>query len=170
MADLVSRIQALANTHNLLTSRNWEGAELRALLLPELVAVYGEERIHLRGPEVQLNAKAVLAVSMTIHELATNAAKYGALSNDDGQLSVSWSKVDEGDGETLVLRWKESDGPPVSPPTHRGFGSTLIHSTIADSLSGEVNKTFHADGIELFARIPMTSLRDVPIDATAGPV
>ena len=170
MADLVSRIQALANTHNLLTSRNWEGAELRALLLPELVAVYGEERIHLRGPEIQLNAKAVLAVSMAIHELATNAAKYGALSNDEGQLSVSWSRIDEGEGEVLVLKWKESDGPPVTPPARKGFGSTLIHSTIADSLSGEVNKTFHADGVELLARIPMTSLRDVPIDASAGPV
>lgn len=95
---------------------------------PELTDVYGRDRISLKGPDVMINARAALALGMSIHELATNAAKYGALSTERGRLAVSWSRVDEGDGEVLALRWVETDGPPVVKPVQVGFGSQLLRT------------------------------------------
>ena len=137
---LVSRIRALASTHNLLTAENWRPTRFRDILVPELISVYGEDRVELRGPDVRLNARAAVALGMTLHELITNAAKYGALSNETGTLSVQWSLVDEGDGGKFVIRWQESGGPSTDQPELAGFGSQLIRATVKGSLRGRVRE------------------------------
>jgi two-component system CheB/CheR fusion protein len=155
---LVKRIKALSHTHNVLTDQNWRGADLRSIIEPELLGVYGADRITLRGPDVVLNAKSTVALGMTFHEMATNAAKYGALSNQKGRLTVSWAKLDEGDGDLLVLRWVEQDGPPAKEPTTTGFGTQLIDSTIRSSLRGSIEKNYEVGGFSAEIRLPMDGI------------
>ena len=155
---LVKRIKALSHTHNVLTDQNWRGADLRSIIEPELLGVYGEDRITLRGPDVVLNAKSTVALGMTFHEMATNAAKYGALSNQAGSLTVSWAKLDEGDGDILVLRWVEENGPAAEEPSSTGFGTQLIDSTIRGSLRGSIEKTYGVGGYSAEIRLPMDGI------------
>jgi two-component system CheB/CheR fusion protein len=144
---LAKRIEALANTHKLLTTANWGAARLRDILEPELTAVYGADRVKLRGPDMMLNARATLAVGMAVHELATNAAKYGAFSTEGGTVTLAWSRLDEGAGERIRLDWREQGGPEVSPPTSKGFGSQLVTSTIEGGLEGEVRMDWVPTGL-----------------------
>jgi two-component system CheB/CheR fusion protein len=144
---LAKRIEALANTHRLLTSANWGAARVRAILEPELTAVYGADRVALRGPDLLLNARATLALGMAVHELATNAAKYGAFSTSGGTVSLSWSRIDEGEGEKVRLVWQEAGGPPVSDPGRQGFGSQLIASTIEGGLEGAAQMEWRPEGL-----------------------
>jgi two-component system CheB/CheR fusion protein len=154
MDTLVRRIQALAKTHNLLTSQNWRPSRMVDVLRPELTDVYGAERITLKGPDISINARATLAIGMAVHELATNAAKYGALSTERGRLEVQWSRLDEGDGEILMLRWVELNGPPVARPTEMGFGSQLVRVTIEKSLGGRFDCEFAPQGFKAALHIP----------------
>ncbi len=156
---LVKRINALATTHNLLTTENWHSILFRDLLTPELIDVYGPERITLRGPDVRLSAKAAVAFGMTIHELATNAAKYGALASPDGKLEVRWSRTDEGGGEMLVVRWIETGGGPEGEPDAPGFGTQLIDSTIRSSLLGTIDKHFDGTGFRAVIEVPIAELQ-----------
>ena len=156
---LVKRINALATTHNLLTSQNWHSVLFEDLLRPELIDVYGPDRIELRGPAVRLNAKAAVALGMTVHELATNAAKYGALSTPDGRLEVRWSRIDEGEGEMLAVNWVESGGRSDGQPEKEGFGTQLIDSTIRSSLSGTIEKRYEPDGFRAMIRVPLQDLQ-----------
>ena len=144
---LAKRIEALANTHKLLTTANWGAARIRDILEPELTAVYGADRVRLRGPDILLNARATLSVGMAIHELATNAAKYGAFSNSSGTVSLSWSRVDEGEGEVIRMIWEESDGPVVERQGEKGFGSQLIASTIEGGLEGRAEMEWRREGL-----------------------
>jgi len=156
---LVKRINALATTHNLLTTQNWHSVLLEDLLKPELIDVYGPDRITLRGPTVRLSAKAAVAFGMTIHELATNAAKYGALASPDGKLEVRWSRTDDGDGEMLVVRWTETGGYAAAPPENTGFGTQLIESTIRSSLLGTIEKHFDQTGFRAVIEVPIEELQ-----------
>ena len=156
---LVKRIDALAMTHNLLTDQNWHSVLLEDLLKPELIGVYGPERISLRGPSIKLSAKATVALGMTIHELATNAAKYGALASPEGRLDVRWSRTDEGEGEMLVVRWTESGGTAAKAPETTGFGTQLIDSTIQSSLLGSIEKDYDPKGFRAVIRVPMADLQ-----------
>jgi two-component system CheB/CheR fusion protein len=144
---LAKRIEALSNTHKLLTTANWGAARVRDILEPELTDVYGADRVALRGPDLMLNARATLAVGMAIHELATNAAKYGAFSAPGGAVSLSWSRVDEGEGEVVRMVWEEKGGPEVSDPGKEGFGSQLISSTIEGGLEGRVEMDWRREGL-----------------------
>ncbi len=144
------RIVALSKAHNLLTTRNWQGAEL-ADILSEQLAPYAADpaRLSLGGETVSLAPRAALTLSMVFHELATNAAKYGALSVPGGRLTVSWH-VERRDpviqGPSLLrLSWRESDGPPVRAPERRGFGSRLIERSTGE-LDGEAQLEFTASG------------------------
>ena len=145
-----SRLVALARTHDVLTAESWESADLRAVLEAEL-GPYGESRVRLDGPPLRLNPQQTLALGLVIHELATNAAKYGALSGENGGcVRVSWS---DGDNR-LRLVWNETDGPPVLPPERRGFGSRLIERGVQE-LGGEVTKEWRPGGLDCRITIPL---------------
>ena len=151
-----ARLLALSETHNLLTRENWEGASLRAVITSELDALGGEERASLTGPDIHLSPKAAVAMGMAIHELATNAVKYGALSAPRGVLSIEW-RVRR---SCLELEWRESDGPPVSPPLHRGFGSRLLEKGLAAELGGRVKLVYREQGVACSMRLPLAALEE----------
>lgn len=144
---LSKRIEGLAKTHSLLTSERWSSAPIRAVFEPETIDVYGADRITLKGPDIQINASGVLGLGMAIHELSTNAAKYGAFSNETGHVTLSWKRIDDGGGDKLIVTWQEQGGPKVTEPKGLGFGSKLIKSTIVGSLSGEISNDWGTDGL-----------------------
>jgi PAS domain S-box-containing protein len=140
------RLVALATAHNLLTQANWKGASLERVASDVLqVRDANQERVTLMGPDVALQPKEALAIAMALHELCTNATKYGALSNAKGHVSVEWAWMDVPNGLRLV--WRERSGPPVKPPTRRGFGSRLVERTVEQDLDGEIAMDFREDGL-----------------------
>ena len=145
--ELAQRIEALAKTHTVLTLTNWRSAPLRAVIDPELSQVYGSDRVTLKGPEVKINSRAAITIGMAIHELATNAAKYGCFSNGGGTLELSWLRQDDGESDSYFLTWKERGGPKVVAPEKEGFGTKLIRSTIEGTLGGSVEVDWNADGM-----------------------
>ena len=104
-------------------------------------------RFRLSGPPVSLGAKAALSLALMLHELATNAAKYGALSVPEGRVALEWSLRDDASGPIVDLSWSEADGPPVVPPTRKGFGSRLIERGLTAELSGEARIAFEPGGV-----------------------
>jgi two-component sensor histidine kinase len=146
---LESRLFALSRAHDVLTRENWEGAGLREIVR-EAVAPYrgaGDERFQVRGPDVWLSPRMALALAMALQELATNAVKYGALSNESGRIAIEWRVAQETGGDRLYLAWTEGGGPPVTPPQRRGFGTRLIDRSLAQDLNGEVKIQFTASGV-----------------------
>jgi two-component sensor histidine kinase len=148
-----SRIMALSHTHNLLTQSHWEGADLRAILEHETEA-YGPTRISLNGPPVSLEPAVVLSLGMIFHELATNAAKYGALHTPDGRILIDWGLADQRDRK-LKLSWREIGGPKVTVPERRGFGSRLIERNIRHDLAGEIDLVYAPDGLIVELTVPL---------------
>mgnify|MGYP000185607947 CR=1 FL=1 len=142
-----SRIVALSEAHDLLTRENWEGAELHDIAARLSVLHGGPTRFELKGPAIRLSPRAALSLSMALHELATNAVKYGALSVPDGRIRIVWDLAPGGGAQRLDLTWTESGGPPVKPPTQRGFGSRLIERGLAAELSGEASIKFEPAGV-----------------------
>lgn len=138
-----ARLIALSKTHNVLTAQGWDGAAMRDLLNQEF-APYAPNQVALSGPEVQLNAQDALALGMVFHELATNAAKYGALSRAEGVVTVDWARAEDG---TVAMTWTERGGPPVSPPAHTGFGSRLIRMSLESGMKGAVEMTYAPEGL-----------------------
>jgi PAS domain S-box-containing protein len=147
------RIQALANVHKLFVESRWSGAELRSLVEEELAAygVDGEKRTHIEGPKVLLRPDRAQAIAIALHELATNAAKYGALSAASGHVEVAWSFEPD---ERLILRWTETQGPGVEPPTRRGFGTRVMENIIRDQLKGEVRFDWRPEGLACEVVLP----------------
>ena len=141
------RLIALATAHNLLTRANWESASLRDLVLDSLpVKQTGNTRFRIVGPTVLLAPQPALALTLALHELFTNALKYGALSNETGTIDVEWTR-NEDDVAPLTLIWREAGGPVVSPPTRRGFGSVLLERTLAEDLNGKVDTEYRPEGL-----------------------
>ena len=140
------RVKALAKVHTLFVQSRWAGAELHSLVIQELSPYRGEreERVRIDGPTVVLEPNTAQAVAIIMHELATNAAKYGSLSVADGHVEIAWSRVAEG---RLSLRWIESGGPPVTPPKHRGYGTRIMENMIAGQLEGEVRFDWRNQGL-----------------------
>ena len=137
-----ARIGSLARAHDLLTDHNWSGANM-AGVVSRALEPFGKARFDLSGQDLQVSPKHALALSMALHELATNAAKYGALKVPDGRVAVEWSEtVDQ-----LRLRWREHGGPPVAPPTRRGFGSRLLEEGLMRELGGRTRLEHHPDGV-----------------------
>jgi PAS domain S-box-containing protein len=155
-----SRLFALSRSHDLLTRSNWEGAGLHDLvvtaLLPFEVVVGHAERFSVTGENVRLLPKATLALAVALHELATNAVKYGAFSNSEGRIEVSWMSNPTSGGDQLVLCWREHDGPLVAVPTHKGFGSWVIERGLAHELGGIVALDYREQGVVCTIRIPAT--------------
>ncbi|MFK5595658.1 sensor histidine kinase [Methylobacterium sp. HMF5984] len=154
---LEARILSLSKTHDLLTRDEWSGASLTEVLENELSPYRtGPDHITLHGPEVSLPPRHVLALGMTVHELATNAAKYGALSAPGGRVRVEWS-VTTGESGMLRLRlaWRESGGPPVAAPRRAGFGTRLIAGGVRRELDGEIDLDFEAGGVRCRLDVPL---------------
>jgi PAS domain S-box-containing protein len=140
------RIQALAANQDLLVRNKWQGVETEDLVRAQLAhfADLIGTRIAVHGPKLRLNAAAAQAVGLALHELATNAGKYGALSSDAGRVDVGWRLG----GDIFAMSWTERDGPPVRPPERRGFGSTVIDSMAKRTVSGEVELDYAPSGLE----------------------
>ncbi|EJL21845.1 PAS domain S-box [Caulobacter sp. AP07] len=144
---LTTRLLALARAHDILTLESWDGAELRDVVA-SLIASHGDtERFAVDGPAFRLAPKVALSLSLALHELMTNATKYGALSNESGRVALSWARVSDADTERLDLRWEEIDGPKVSTPSRQGFGSRLITGGLARELGGEVRLEYPETGV-----------------------
>jgi PAS domain S-box-containing protein len=150
------RLMALAWTYDLLTRERWSGAPLREVVARTIAphAAAGSARLSLHGPDLWLQPNRALSFALVMHELATNAVKYGALSNDAGRISVRW-RVRSGEPRRLELDWQEDGGPPVSPPTRRGFGSRLIERNLARELDGEVKLAFDREGLRCWIAAPL---------------
>jgi two-component sensor histidine kinase len=155
-----ARLIALSKAHDVLTRENWEGAALGEVVAEALAAYAGERqnpRVRFEGDEIRLQPKTALAVSMALHELATNAVKYGALSNASGRVRLAWTI--EGDPSVLTLHWAETAGPPVVPPAKRGFGSRLIEYGLSHDLGADVRLNFAPDGVTCTITAPVDEIR-----------
>ncbi len=155
------RLQGLAASHDVLVSKNWHGAPLADLVRQQLVpfAEIQGSRVELTGPDVVMTAEAAQALGLAIHELATNAIKYGALSVPAGKISVSWAlEGDAGAARALLLNWVEQGGPQVTPPQRKGFGHVVIGEMVERSLDGKVAMEFAAEGLNWSVSIPVTNL------------
>ncbi len=148
-----ARLIALARVHDVLTRESWEGAELAEVVKDALAPHDGPQpRFAAEGPAVRLPPRIALSIAMALHELATNAVKYGALSVPAGRVALSW-RVAEG---RLALSWRESGGPPVDPPTRTGFGSRLIERSLARELDGTVDLSFPREGVTCTIVAPLS--------------
>ncbi len=145
-----ARLEAIARTHSVLANAHWEGAELRGLVEQELAA-FSAGSIRFGGPRVVLKPRDAQSLSMALHELATNAAKHGALSRPEGKLSVEWELTADG-GFTLV--WRESGLTGVTEPSREGFGTMIIDKVTPHELSGEAERTFPQSGMVWTLRVP----------------
>ena len=124
----LARLRALATAHEVLTQDGWNRAPVHEII-ERALAPFASGRITVNGPNADLDASRSLMLTMALNELATNAGKYGALSNGSGQVSINWTLVDVGEERNVQLRWQEQGGPPVRPPGHKGFGSRLIENS-----------------------------------------
>jgi two-component sensor histidine kinase len=140
------RINALAKVHTLFVESRWTGAALRNLVTQELFPYRGDRqsRVRINGLEVMLEPNVAQTIAICLHELATNAAKYGSLSVAEGDVEVAWSRTAEGE---LSLRWTETGGPTVTPPTHRGFGTRIMEKMIKGQLGREVRFDWRERGL-----------------------
>lgn len=154
-----SRIFALSRSHDLLTRHKWEGAGLHDLIdaaLEPFAVVKGRaERIEVEGANIRLTAKVTLALGIAFHELATNAAKYGALSNDMGTIRIDWDTEMQPDGERLIITWRERDGPVVVQPTRKGFGSQVLERGLSHELKGKVRLDYLPEGLACTIDLPV---------------
>ncbi|WP_354057527.1 sensor histidine kinase [Bradyrhizobium sp. RT6a] len=143
------RLGALAEAHNLLSQEKWAGSELREVITRALqpFLLNNPERIRMAGPAVPLSPRLAVVLSMIVHEIATNAAKYGALSNETGRVTLEWEVLAEAPKPRLRLIWTEIGGPPVTAPVQRGFGSRLIERSARDQLGGEATVDFLPRGV-----------------------
>ncbi|WP_414471343.1 sensor histidine kinase [Microvirga sp. M2] len=146
---LEMRLLALSRAHDVLTRESWEGADLVEVVANALkpYEIPGETRFHIEGPHVRVTPRMSLALAMALHELATNAVKYGALSNKAGTVQVLWTVQNGAAPPRLSLRWTETGGPPVVAPRRRGFGSRLIERSLAQDLDGHVEIAFPPTGV-----------------------
>jgi two-component sensor histidine kinase len=151
------RIDALAKVHGLFVQSRWTGAELHTLVTQELSPYCGETegRVRIDGPPVMLEPNTAQTIAISLHELATNSAKYGSLSAADGGVEIAWSRTADG---PLSLRWVEAGGPTVTPPTHRGFGTRIMENIIAGQLRGEVRLDWRDEGLTCEIILPPAAM------------
>jgi two-component system, chemotaxis family, CheB/CheR fusion protein len=153
--DFSGRLQALGGAHALLTARNWQSLDLRAVLLEPLRAyAEADARARLQGPEIELRPGAALALSLVVHELATNAAKHGALATPEGAIAIDWDLTGSQDAMVVRLVWREHGGPGADAPASHGFGLGLIERITSYELDGEVRYDFTPEGFRCELRLP----------------
>lgn len=153
-----TRIAALSRSHDLLGREKWDGAGLHDLVREALAPFEDAEgkagRFSIEGENLRLSPKATLALGIALNELATNAVKYGALSNEAGSVSIDWTTATKPDGRWLCLLWRESGGPPVTVPQRRGFGSRVIEHGLTHELSAKISQDFLPGGIVCSIAVP----------------
>ncbi|MEO6798608.1 MAG: CheR family methyltransferase [Rhodanobacter sp.] len=149
----MDRLHAMARTYKLLTENDWSHMDLDALVTEELSAIAESSRFEVGKPSIKLTPREALALCLVLHELAANALKYGALSNHHGRVAVSWTGGGPMDA-SFDLRWEERDGPPVVPPTRRGFGTLLLERQLAYELNAQSDLAYAPDGVLVTIHIP----------------
>jgi two-component sensor histidine kinase len=155
---LIQRLQSLSASHDLLVAEDWTGASLEELIRAVLQPFTGNaaEAVECRGAPVFINATAAQNLGLALHELATNAAKYGALSTSSGRVHVRWGfEPDEHGVRRLVLHWDEHNGPRVTPPTVKGFGHVVIERVVGQALSAKVDYRFNPKGVQWSIAMPL---------------
>ncbi len=154
-----TRLLALSKVHTLVARENWEGVglgEIANQILEPFKNWAGQApRFTIEGDEIRLQPKAALALSIILHELATNATKYGALSNAAGHVELIWSIESTPQGDRIRLRWQERNGPPVKPPSYYGFGTRILRQGVAQELDGEVVLEYKPDGVVCQIMMPV---------------
>ena len=167
VSSFTGRVQALARAHHLLTERTWRGADVADLVREQVVlGVVESNRVAFSGPALLLDPQSALHLALVLHELATNARKYGALSVPQGQLSVSWSML-ANKGRMLVLQWSERGGPAVAAPSSVGFGTSLIQQAL-DAHGGSASIQYAAEGVTCEIKLPLAE--PVPLGSAASEV
>jgi PAS domain S-box-containing protein len=153
-----ARLITLGNVHGVLTQRGWDSADLRDVVSSALRphAALDRERFTVAGPALRLGPKSAVALSMAVHELCTNAIKYGALSAESGHVDVDWRAQDG----RLHWQWRERGGPPVTQPTRTGFGARMIERALAMQLSGTVTIDYRASGLVCTIDAPIAAIKD----------
>ncbi len=147
--ELLGRLRAMSDAQSLLVDRNWQGSTVDAVLANALTPFGYDpagDRIKLDGPLVRVTAKQMQALSMALHELATNAAKYGALSNDHGTVHVRWT-LEKANNAHFRLTWQESGGPEVRQPDRQGFGTVMLTRILAQEINGEISLDYNSNGL-----------------------
>jgi two-component sensor histidine kinase len=142
---VLNRLSSLAQTHVMVLDKQWKGAELGDIVRAEMDPY--ADRVKVWGQSLMLNAKAAQHLGLALHELATNAAKYGALSNSTGWVHICWSVDDAAAARSLGFRWQEHGGPLVKPPGRRGFGCTVLERVMAECFDEQPHIEFAASGL-----------------------
>jgi len=161
---LTGRLQSLGHAHELLTEASWHGAELRDVVTAEIAGF--SERVRISGPSVSLSPSGVQTFALIVHELCTNAAKYGALSNAGGEVRASWTLGGNGGGSYMDFAWKEHGGPPVEPASHEGFGLSLI-GAMGSNPTAEPIVEFAPAGFACRIRVPLDTIRPTRYDGNS---
>ncbi len=158
-ARFTQRLQGLAHSHDLLIQQNWRGAPISELIKSHLEPFLEQDRtrVTLEGPDVIVDPKAAQNIGLALHELATNASKYGALSTTTGRVAIHWSATSEG---VFALEWRESGGPRVKAPKRKGFGQTVLERLTAQALEGQASLSFASEGVIWRIEIPSDYLVD----------
>jgi two-component sensor histidine kinase len=154
---LTGRIRALSATHDLLSQSDWSNAPIAEIVRSELAPymAMSDSHVDLAGPDISLAPNDALSLGLALHELATNAAKYGALSTPEGRILIEWRLAAP---DVAELHWRESGGPPVTPPKKRGFGRDLLEKIVAHELQSKVDLRFEAQGVECTLQVPIRRL------------
>jgi two-component sensor histidine kinase len=153
---LKGRIQSMAAAHALLSQKGWHGVGLEALVRNQLAPYAADANIAIHGTEVILTAATIQAMGVVLHELVTNAAKYGALSVPTGRVTVSWDRKPNGHAANLVFAWREFGGPPVAAVAAKsGYGTRLIRGLVPHELGGTVDLEFAAEGVSCRVEFPL---------------
>lgn len=156
-ARIESRLFALSRAHDVLTRENWHSADIHDIVRGAIAPYESDDapRFEASGPPCRVNPQRALALAMALHELATNAVKYGALSRDGGAVHISWDCTHAGEGAAMEFTWRECGGPEVHMPTRRGFGSRLLERGLRNDLGGEVELAYAAEGVVFKATAPL---------------
>ncbi len=163
---LGGRIQAIGTAHDLITEVNWEASSFKRFIETEFAAyVEGHsDRLVINGNDARIAPKALTTLALVMHEMTTNSVKYGALNSDDGIVTIELERSTGGD---LTIRWRESGGPQVTPPTRRGFGSTIIEKSISYELKGSTELNFAPEGLQAVFNLPAALIEDAAEDTVA---
>lgn len=168
----LGRVIAMARTHEALASGKWEGVDLRGVV-DRIMRPHGQvdsSRVVIHGESIRLPASSALPITLTLHELATNAAKYGALSSESGQVTIAWETLKTETGESSVrITWHETGGPIVTPPTDTGMGTQLIEGLIEYELRGTVHLEYAPEGFQCELNIPLLGILDSAASETESP-
>lgn len=162
--NLTERLIALSDAHNVLVEENWAGADLmsivRQALAPHEQTV---SRFHIDGPPVRLSPPQAVAMALALHELATNAIKYGALSRQGGRVEIDWNLSHDRQGQRhMAFLWREFGGPPVTAPDHRGFGTRLIARSFGQESGGQAHIAFLPEGVQCVIKLPLSVTGEIP--------